>query len=150
MSGLVVRHIVDCDTDPLTPSGCSVEEHKKDGQLLLDIPKVKLVLSLSQMSDEIIRGDKLREELMSNSIPILNANVLDYLHQNQKLIPEDWRYHPSGHVRRISFWGTVYRHLSSKHLFIRTLCWNGNTWDWGYCWLHFNCSNRHFAAILAN
>jgi len=147
MSGLVAQHIVDCDIVPLVPSDCSIKEHREGGQFLLDMSKIRLHLSRNQVKGISIKRGELRKELASE--PVLNANVLDYLFQHQELIPKEWRYDADGLTRQISFWGTVYRHHSDC-LFVRTLCWNGSKWDWGYCWLHLVCSNQSPASILAS
>lgn len=131
MSGLVVRHIVDCDTVPLVSESCSIEEHRRGGQLPLDMSKVKFHLSRNQVDGNVIEGNKLREELVSK--PILNANVLDYLLLHQVLIPEEWKRDGNKCVRWIFFWGTIYRN-SKNNLFVRYLFWSRSNgmWDWDY------------------
>ena len=147
MSSLVVRHIVDCDTVPSVSESCSIEEHKKDGQLSLEMSKVKLHLSRNQVDGSVIEGNKLREELASK--PVLNANVLDYLLLHQVLIPEEWKRDANKCMRWIFFWGTIYRN-SNNNLFVRYLFWNNGMWDWGYHRLDNVWSKDSSAAILEN
>ncbi len=131
MSGLTTQHIVDCDIVPIVPHGCSIEEHKKDGQLSLDMSRVELHLSQNQVDGSIIEGNKLREELTSRSVPVLNANVLSYLLQNQELIPESWKCDVNNRTRQIFFWGTIFR--SRSLLFVQYMYWDNNSmWWWNY------------------
>ena len=147
MSDLTARHIVDCDANPVAPLGCRIEEHKKGGQFPLDMSKVKLHLSRNQVDGNIIKGNKLREELVSK--PVLNINILNYLLRNQELIPEDWKRDTNNCIRWIFFWGTIYRN-SEDHLFVRYLFWDNSMWVWSYYRLDRTWSNDCPAAILAS
>jgi len=148
MSDLATRYIVDCDAEPSVPDGLKVKKHKKDGQLQLDLSKVKLHLSSYQQNGRVIEGNKLRKELESE--PVLNANVLDDLFAHQELIPEDWKYDTKSNTRRhIFFWGTIYRD-SSGDLYVRFLCWSDGAWHWSYCWLNSNWCGFDPATVLAS
>lgn len=54
---------------------------------------------------------------------ILNAKVLDFLLENQHLIPEDWKQQ-----KRIFFAGTIYEWAYGM-MHARYLMWNGNEWE---------------------
>ncbi len=114
-----VKHVIDCDANPYVPNGLEVESHKKDGQFEWDPKKVKFYLSEYQQGDKYIEGNKLRKELENK--PVLNANVLDYLLKHPEIIPESWKDNV------IFFWGTVYSY-SDDRLYIRGLCWRGESW----------------------
>jgi len=142
-----VQHVVDCDAKPFVPNGWKVEEHKKGGQLTLDMSKVRLHLSPNQMDGKRIEGNKLRKELATE--PVLNVNVLDYLLAHPDLIPEDWKKDERGNTRYIFFWGTMYRY-SSGHLFVRFLCWGGGAWYWNHGWLDDDWFGNCPSAVLAS
>jgi hypothetical protein len=140
-----VTHVIDCDAAPLIPHGTwKVEEHRQGGQVTWDLAGVKLHLSVNQMGDQCIEGNKLREELANK--PVLNANVLDYLLHYPNLIPEDWKVDEAGNTRYVYFWGTVYRD-SDGNLYVRNLFFGGERWRWTYNWLNslWNC---HGPAVL--
>lgn len=137
-----VKYIIDCDANPFLPQGWhGVEEHKKGGQLKLDVSKIKLHLSPNQVNGKVIEGNKLRKELASE--PVLNANVLDYFLAHPELIPEEWK------GNYIFFWGTIYRN-SFGDLYVRCLYWDGGAWLWGDYWLGLDWSGISPAALLAS
>ncbi len=139
--------IVDCDAEPFKPKDWKVEEHKKGGQLLLNLPKIKLHFSLNQQGGRVIEGNKLRKELVSESV--LNANVLDYLLAYPKLIPEDWKRDANGNTRHIFFWGTIYR-SSHGFLCVLFLSWDDGAWFRGSRWLESVWRGISPAAVLAS
>ncbi|MEK7649545.1 MAG: hypothetical protein AAB367_01085 [Patescibacteria group bacterium] len=136
-----IRHTIDCDANPFIPDGWRVEEHRRYGQFEWDPTKVSLHLSPNQQNGKVIEGNKLRRELAS--VPVLNANVLDYLLANQHLIPEEWK--EKG--KAVFFWGTIYRCLDG-HLYVRYLCFNGR-WRGYHFWLDRDWLGDDLAARLA-
>lgn len=140
---VIKKHVIDCDADPYLPDGWTVEAHQKGGQFVWDASKVSLYLSDGQKDGKVIEGNKLRKELKALSIPVLNANVLDYLRINQHLIPEEWKY------KAVFFWGTIYRHRGGN-LFVRCLCWSGSRWFWGSRWLNNGWDGIDPAAVRAS
>ena len=139
--------IVDCDVKPFTPDGWKLEEHKKGGQLKLDLSKVRLHLSPNQTNGKVIQGNNLRKELANE--PVLNANVLDYLLAHPELIPEDWKRDEKGNTRYIFFWGTIYR-SSDGSLFVRYLYFKDGSWDWSDSWLGYGWRDDNPSAQLAS
>lgn len=125
-------HIIDCDADPFVPDGWKVEEHKKGGQLSFDPAQVQFHLVDGQKGSKSIEGNKIRKEL--SNMPVMNANVLDFLLDNPDLIPEDWKTDEGGNTLYIFFWGTVYCG-SDVGFHVRYLCWRHGRWGWGAGWL---------------
>lgn len=138
---VIVRHIIDCDADPFVPDGWKVENHRKGGQFEWGTDKVLLHLSKEQASGNSIEGNKLRKRL--EKMPVLNANVLDYLLKNPKLIPEEWK------GKYVFFWGTIYRH-SDGGLCVRCLRWRGGKWSWYYFWLDCGFVSSYPAVLRAS
>ena len=122
----VVEHAIDCDVQPYTPDGWSVEDHQKGGVWKWDVSQVELYLADSQKNGKSIPGHELRKDLAKK--PVMNANVLDYLLANPHLIPEEWK------DKSVFFWGTIYRNAVGD-LCVRSLYWGGGTWYWVYRWL---------------
>ena len=138
---VVKDHIIDCDADPFTPNGWKVEEHRKGGQLKWDPKKVTLHLSPNQLDNKVVVGDNLRAELAN--MPVMNANVADYLLAHPELIPDEWK----GKV--VFFWGTIYRH-SDGSLCVRFLDWSVGRWRWSGRWLVRDWRVDGPAAVLAS
>ena len=150
-----VEHTVDLGADPFLPASWKVEEHQKgkvaklerkgDG-LYLEGKKIEFYLPKKQERG-CIEDNDLRKELAK--MPVLNANVLDYLLKNTRLIPEEWKKDEKGNTPCIFFWGTIYR-LSGGHLRVRDLYWHDGGWDWGCGWLDNDWLSRCPAAVSAS
>ena len=108
------------------------EEHRKGGKFNWDRLKVCLYLSPNQAGGKSIKGDKLRKELAAE--PVFNANALDYLLANPRLIPDDWKVDEQGRTCYIFFWGTIYRD-SVDLLCVRCLCFKDGRWQAVCAWL---------------
>ena len=134
------RHVIDCDVDPFTPNGWKVEEHRKDGQLEWDPEKITLHLDDAQKNG-VIEGNDLRSNF--KNVPVLNANVLDYLLANPHLISEEWK------DKYVFFWGTIFRRHDG-YLYVRFLGWSGDEWSWFYSWLGSGWRGGGLAASLAS
>ena len=81
-------------------------------------------------------------------MPVLNANLLDYLYEHPELIPESWKKDASGNTRYMFFWGTVCR-SSGGHLYVRCLYWYDGRWDWSIYWLGNVFVGSNPAVVLA-
>ncbi len=137
---------IDCDKDPFLPNDLKVEEHKKMGNLKLDLSKVEFFLSENQKGSRAVEGNKLRKEL--EDLPVLNANVLDYLLEHPHLIPGEWKKDERGLARYIFFWGTIYYRSSGDNgLFVRFLCWSGGVWKDSSYWLGQEFRNYNPAVL---
>ncbi len=136
-----VQHVIDCNAKPRVSQGWKVEEHKKGGQLMLDVSRIKLHLSPNQMGGNYIQGNKLRKELASEKV--LNANVLDYLLAHPELIPEDWK------GKYTFFWGTMLRRYSNDSLYVQCLYYSVGSWFARYYWLGSYLSGNDPSAVLA-
>ena len=123
----IKTHVIDCDADPYVPDNWNVEEHIKGGELRWNPDEVELWLCDEQKKGSI-EGNKLRKKLKGQLV--LNANVLDYLLANPKLIPEEWKN------KAVFFWGTIYRY-SSGDLCVRYIYWGAGGWGWCYDWLDY-------------
>lgn len=148
-----IEYIIDCNADPFIPVGWEVEEHQKRGLFKWDPAQIRLYLSppLHDHDDHVcIKGYELREKLKGESV--LNANVLDYLLQNQHLIPEGWKRR---NAFCVFFWGTVYcRPVGGRRdeilPCVRGLTWEDNgVWGCDYLWLNFYWYNNHPAACIS-
>lgn len=134
--------IIDCNAAPFVSDGWSVEEHRKGGQLTLDMGRIRLHLSENQKGDKYVGGQELRRELKDQ--PVLNANVLYYLLvAHPHLIPEDWK------GKNVFFWGTIYRD-SDARLCVRYLCWRGGEWRRCSHWLAYQWGVQSPAAVSAS
>ncbi|MCX6765628.1 MAG: hypothetical protein NT136_01545 [Candidatus Moranbacteria bacterium] len=137
----LIDHVINCDADPFVPSGWNVIRHKKGRQLKWDPTEISLYLSKKQRDRKVIEGNILHKEL--EKMPVLNANVLDYLLANPHLIPEEWK------DKYVFFWGTIYRD-STGYLSVRYLDWHGGRWHWHGRWLDDDWSDFNPAALLAS
>jgi len=107
--------------------GWKIEEHRKGNpQWRYEPSQLRLHLSPNQQGDKYIVGDKLRKELVS--VPVMNANLLDWLLLHPELIPDSWK------GKYVFFWGTIYRHRGGS-LCVRYLYWDGSAWSWSSRWL---------------
>jgi len=141
--GKLSEHLIDTDTPPFVPSGWEAEPngHKKRGQFLWISFKVGLFLSVNQQGGKTSKGHKLREELIN--LPVLNANVLDYLLAHPELIPESWK------GKSVFFWGTIYRGASGK-LGVRYLFWHDDgRWLWNFHKLDNDWNGHSPAAVVS-
>jgi hypothetical protein len=124
-----VIHLIDCSVNPSIPEGWTLLPPKEqiksrvtDLQFMLDMEKLELYLDAGQKGG-VVEGNKLRKKL--EGVPVLRANVGDYLLKNQHLIPESWK------GKAIFFWGDIYRSADGG-LYVRYLYWNGDEWCWSY------------------
>lgn len=133
---------IDLDAAPRIPyDGWNVESHTKGGQFHWNKDKVKLHLSPNQMDGKAIEGNKLRKELAG--LPVMNANVLDYLLDHPHLIPEEWK------GNAVFFWGTIYRNPDGR-LYVRYLVWNDGRWEHDYGWLDRGWGSSRPALVSAS
>lgn len=141
------NHIINLDAKPFVPNVWKVEEHRKGGQpacpvgrFAWDPTKVGLFLA-DQQKPGVIVGHVLRKVL--KNLPVLNANVLDYLLANPELIPHEWK------GKYVFFWGTIYRD-SDGNLYVRYLYWQGGRWCWDCDGLDCDWDRCNPAAVLAS
>lgn len=136
--------LIDCSADPIDQPGLVVIEHRKGGILTIeDIARIELYVSQKEYNgrtDWHIDGTFIRKEIEELQLPVLNANVLDFLLENQECIPEAWKKQDLG----VHFWGTIYHQplnscpISDTSIFVRKLIfhkfWRSSTsligWPW--------------------
>ena len=149
----IIKHIVnlagDCMPESWKKDKRTIEKHVGEGQLELDLSKIQLHLSPNQKDGKVIKGNKLRKELETSKVPVLNACVLDYLLAHSEIIPEDWKVDENGNTRYIYFWGTVYRDPDGRP-YVRCLYWSDGAWRWSYSYLGHDWDGRYPAAMLAS
>ena len=126
----IVKHVIDCDSYPSNPGGCScrIIEHRKGGQLEFNPADISLHVSKNQTNNfPGIAGNLLWRELDRDGLHVLNANVLDYLLAHPELIPMEWK------DKVVLFWGTTFR--DNGHAYVAGIRWhNGGVWcDPGWC-----------------
>lgn len=115
-------HKIDCDAEPFCPPGWTVETHIKGGKISFKTNPFFLYMSERQKNG-LIEGMELQADLLGKQVA--NANVLDYLHKHQKIIPQEW------FGSYISFWGTIYRDIEGM-LCVRCLYHNERGWHFAY------------------
>ena len=142
---VAVSHAVDLDADPFVQERFEVEEHIRGGQFVWDPAKVVVGLISREQTGRPSRveGSQLRQEIKLKSLPVFNANLLDWLLQNPRLIPEEWK------DKHVHFWGTIYRstHGSSRPA-VRCLMWLHNRWTNGMAFADTSFGSKDYAAIL--
>lgn len=154
--------IIDCDVKPFIPEGWEIRPEDQlpgavDGKLEFDPADI-----VFHLADDQVRGESMDEigliEKLSG-LTLLKSNVSDYLLANPNLIPEEWKRDEHGQIRRIYFWGTVFRDPEGCR-FIRCLYWHDDKWDsydhmlldeedHDYYWLHSEFNDQNPAAVLA-
>lgn len=127
--------------------GWVVVEKRADG-LYINGRKINLHLSKRQKDGKWLKGFEVCEELTGK--PVLNANILDVLYENNHLIPEEWKKDENGNTRFIFFWGTIYR-ASGDRLSVRYLYFSDGVWRRHYSyWLDYDWRGFSPAALLAS
>lgn len=131
---------IDLSAAPKIPGGFPlvVEEHGEGGMLWWDTDKIHLHQFPEQSQFYGTPARDIRQALPhlkpAGLVP-LNANVLDFLLENQHLIPQEWKK-PTHTLRgdrrmRVFFFGTVYRNIATAHpdtFEVRYLSWYDNAW----------------------
>jgi|GEM_PF-1102615 len=133
------KHVIDCDAEPRLnyqvaghTYGIYVDRHIPGGQFVWDPDKVRLQTFPS--------GD--RPYQCTAQLPVLNANVLDWLLENQENIPEEWK------GKEIYFWGTTYRHPQFNNgVSVRCLSWDVNGWRAFQHWINDDLEADSRAAV---
>ena len=121
-------------------------QKRKDG-LYVGGRKVILYLSERQKNGGLLKGHELREELTGK--PVLNANLLDMLFDNQHLIPEDFKKDADGNTIYIYFWDSGFRSPDTDRLCVRCLYFYAGVWYRSYGWLGLDWFSSFPAALLA-
>lgn len=128
---------IDGDAAPSALDWRAVHEHKKIGPFLWDASRVVLW----QAEFQQIPGPKPHTGARTlfhktRNRPVLNASVLDYLLENQSLIPKEWE------DKAIVFWGTIYevqgRSFEVRVLYSQEGVWKNTYFEIGAGWLSQN------------
>ena len=132
-------HIVNCDAPPCLMSGVMIYHHKKMGMLNIIPEMIKLYSYYGgdihdSRVEEILLGEA-KSSLLEDFG--LNANVVDYLYNNQQIIPESWK------GKKIYFFNTVFKPREGS-CYINYLEWQ---W-WHGCNPLWIVGQEHFFSIL--
>jgi hypothetical protein len=104
------------------------ENFGKRGIIAWDKNKYRDALFLQPLQiDGSIRGNDLFEYIKQKHVAVLNAAVWEYLRDNPKEIPDEWKMSPKGNAQYIFFWGTIDR-SPQGNLYVRYLAWTGGNW----------------------
>jgi hypothetical protein len=143
----ILKTRIDTTKTPKIPSWLKeIKENDTSlGTIEWDKEKYKdsLFLSPEQLSESSINGEKLLKLIKKEKIPVLNANVLDYLLEHKEEIPEEWK------GKRIYFWGTIFR-SSGGNRHVRCLDWGGSDWGGDSNWLGNDWGDSRPAVRLAS
>jgi hypothetical protein len=119
------KHVIDCDIGPFVPKFWSVEAHRMGGRFTWDESKVELWLANIQQSVEGIKGVTLLHTELAGK-PVLNATALEFLLNNQHLVPMEWR------GKTVVFWGTIFRNSVGDKL-VRGMSYSDEFGGWAGC-----------------
>lgn len=100
-----------CKTPSWSDGILAVLEGDSEDELIWDIEKYNdaLFSHPSQIEgEEAISGEKLREYIKENNIPVFGANIYEYLVNHPLQIPEKWI------GKTVYFWGTIFRKTVDK------------------------------------
>lgn len=146
------EYTINGNAPPKDVVGYVIHEHRECGVIVWDPLKVELYLDEHQCNNQkVIAGHELYKKLENKSI--LNANVLDYLLENQHLIPKDWKKGKDKQPLQIFFWGTIYcprGYPGATNFQVRYLTWSKHDKKWicVYTHLDFQLFQESPAAII--
>lgn len=138
-------HVIDCDAPPLAPSDLDdwrVAEHAEHGPFTWNPLRIRLHRTQEQRADPSTLGSAVQAGLEGKRVA--NATMLDYLLDNQHIVPETWH---NGRNVSIFFWGTLY---SNKNGFtcVRCMRWTDDRWIGDLGWLDLPWRRDYYAALL--
>ena len=113
-----MKHIIDCDVLPTPPHNeTTICKHVTHGRLVWDKDRQKeaLYICKGQYGQDSMPAMDILTELRDK--PVLNANVLEYLLNNQDAIPNEWRNENLFYM----FWGTLYYNHAESMTYVRSL-----------------------------
>lgn len=139
-AGDSIYYPMDLQQPPHCPKGLTVRDHAKD--YVVDPTEVALLLHCSTaQAVGRVSGHDVRAALVK--IPVLNANVLDFLMipENHCYIPENWR------GRKVFFWGTTYMVAHGEEC-VRFIEWGSHGWASSYRRLSDEWGMADLAAVV--
>ncbi len=129
--------IINTDAPPFCPEGWTVEKHVGIGEIEWHTA-LAVLFTVNGQQGSGVDGHRLYEALGKEVN--LNATVLDFLLENQHLIPEEWKRH------YLFFWGTLYRD-KDRRACVRFLYHDLDQWKWYYRWLVISWNATHPAVL---
>ncbi len=148
----LIKHIIDCNGDPICPVGYKVDKHLKMGKFEWKPDSIQLVYCPGQPSGDGMKGDVLYKEMSEiYGRRLLNATFLQYLLEHPELIPVEWRYGRVGRETQILFLGTTFRDDDGV-ISVWCLYWNNR--EWLKCTrpinrYHFLYGEDYFTAVVS-
>lgn len=133
------ENIIDLSADPEEINGFTVKRHiPGESNFRFSSKKCSLYLSFAQKEKAGISGPVLMNDPLIKK-KSFNANLLDWLIDNQEKIPAEWKNYS------IPFWGTLYERNSIEH--VRCLVWDGNRFTSEIRWLTRNFDEKYRTLI---
>lgn len=100
----------------------------KRGMVDWNKKKYAEALFFHPLQEEVtINGENLLKYFREKHTPVLNAIIWEYLRDNPKEIPDEWKINQKGEVQYIFFWGTIDR-SPQGNLYVRYITWTGGNW----------------------
>ncbi len=130
------KEIIKLPIEPWCPKGFAIESNEPMESF--DLNKLSVHLEPEQM-DGYMKNETIIERMKGKG---LNSNVLKYLLDNPKLIPDNWKKYYG-----VYFDATVLlRPVGDRD----SLClyWDGGKWDWSYDWLDNGRGASRPSAVL--
>lgn len=139
---------INCNRKPSVPEGLRLKSHKKGGRVNWDPRKFKLQVFDKQSGKKIVRGEELKSEFEElDGLKKANACILDFLLENQLVIPEAWGK-KDGCNRYIFFWATEYLDKKGNTCIRCIFLGPGNKWTDGYASLKDVFKKNDLALML--
>jgi hypothetical protein len=140
------KHIIDCNMEPkgsYRTEDMKLVHHQKDGLVVWERESFDLFETTGQEEETGKYLWDVIKELDESDVCVMNACVLEYLKENQALIPEEWMGY------EVIFWGTHYR--SGQSEYARSLYFDENNNKWIETLVPFgnNVESYHLALIHA-
>lgn len=135
------ENIIDLSADPEEVNGFTVKRHiPGESSFKFNSKECSLYLSFAQKESAGISGPVLMNDPLIKK-KSFNANLLDWLIDNQDKIPAEWKNYS------IPFWGTLYERNNIEH--VRCLVWDGNKFASEIRWLTRNFDEK-YRTLIAN
>ena len=138
-------HTIDCESTPRIPvKGWKLLKHNRNGIRKWSSDLVEVVTNKGQHG-RLFSGEEYYNEI--KSLAHANINLMDYLLENQYLIPKSWENGLKGNNRPIFFWGTIFLDVNEKKV-VSYMLFDGNHWLQNYLWFDETWASNYSMAIL--
>lgn len=138
------------DPESFFGKGWEIEEQDEQSIKLKKIDLSKIVFEASlKKGENYITGEERINRLKKEKRVRLDAKIFQFLWDNQKSIPENWKTDAKGNAHYIFFDGTILRSPRGRRCAL-CLCFGGGRWRWGYDWLGGSRGASYPSAVLAS